>query len=281
MRSTLQLMNRAPDERVTSDIAREICQRQGLKALIAGSIAPLGSHYVMTLAAINSKSGEVVAREQTEAESREQVLKALSQAAIRLREKLGESLSSIQKFDASLEVTTSSLEALKAYSMGRAAYNSGKWLEAIRYYNRAVEIDPNFARAYTALAFSYVNNGQSELAAQYVEKAYALRDRVSELEKLTILDCYYLFVTGEVVKRIDAAELRKRLYPHDSSAFTNLALAYAQIGQFEKAVPESSEALRLNPNGMVAQVQLGGWLHLSQSLRRSQGDLRASGSAGS
>jgi eukaryotic-like serine/threonine-protein kinase len=260
VRSTLKLMNRAPDERVTSDIGREICQRQGLKALIAGSIAPLGSHYVLTLSAINSKSGEVVAREQTEAESREEVLKALSQAASRLREKLGESLNSIQKFDAPLEVTTSSLEALQAYSMGHPAYNSGKWSEAIRYYIRAVEIDPNFARAYTALAFSYVNNGQSELAAQYAEKAYALRDRVSELEKLTILDSYYLFVSGEVDKKIDAAELRKRLYPHDSSAFTNLALAYAQIGQFEKALPESSEALRLNPNGMVAHVQLGAWL---------------------
>ncbi len=259
VRNTLKLMNRSPDERVTAEIGREICQRQGIKALIAGSIAPLGSHYVVTLSVINSNSGEVVAREQIEAESREQVLKALSLVASRLREKLGESLSSIQKFDAPLEATTSSLEALKAYSLGRAPYNSGKWSEAIRYYNRAVEIDPNFARAYSALAFSYVNNSQSGLAAHYAEKAYTLRDRVSELEKLTILDSYYLFVTGEVDKKIDAAELRKRLYPHDSFAFTNLAQAYAQIGQFEKAVPESREALRLNPNGMVAHVQLGAW----------------------
>lgn len=258
VRETLKLMNRSPNERVTTEIGREICQRQGLKALIAGSIAPLGSHYVVTLAAVNSKSGAVVAREQTEAESREQVLKALSQAASRLREKLGESINSIQKFDAPLEVTTSSLEALKAYSLGQASYDSGKMYEAIRYYKHAVEIDPNFAHAYRVLAYSYANTSQSGLAAQYAEKAYALRDRVSELEKLSILNSYYLFVTGEEEKRIDEAELRKRLYPHKPDAFTNLSHAYSHIGQFEKAVPESREALRLNPNSSVPYVQLGG-----------------------
>jgi serine/threonine protein kinase/Tfp pilus assembly protein PilF len=257
VRSTLKLMSRSTDERVTSEIGREICQRQGLKALIASSIAPLGSHYVVTLSAINSNTGEVLAREQMEAENREQVLKALSQAASRLREKLGESLSSIQKFDAPLEATTSSLEALKAYALGLPLYASGKWPAAILYFNRAVEIDPNFALAYKTLAFSYANISQSGLAAQYAAKAYALRNRVSEREKLAILDSYYLFVTGEVDKRIDLAELRKRLYPHDASAFTNLSLAYGQIGQFEKAVPESLEALRLTPHSTVPYAQLG------------------------
>jgi eukaryotic-like serine/threonine-protein kinase len=260
VRDTLKLMNRSPDERVTSEIGREICQRQGLKVVIAGSIAPLGSHYVLTLLAVNSNSGEAVAREQTEAENREQVLKALSQSASRLREKLGESLSSIQRFDVPLDVTTSSLEALKAYSLGKQPYDLANIFEAIRYYKRAVEIDPDFALAYYSLAFSYANTNQSELATQCAEKAYTLRERVSEREKLAVFDSYYLFVTGEVDKRIDEAELRKQLYPRDPSAFTNLSSAYGQIGQFEKAVPESREALRLNPNGMVAYVQLGGLL---------------------
>jgi serine/threonine protein kinase/Flp pilus assembly protein TadD len=258
VRDTLKLMNRSTDERVTSEIGREICQRQGLKVVIVGSIAPLGSHYVLTLSAINSNSGEVVAREQTEAENKEQVLKALSQAASRLREKLGESIISIQKFDAPLEVTTSSLEALKAYSLGQVPYDSGKMYEAIRYYKHVVAIDPNFAHAYRALAYSYANTSKSGLAAQYAEKAYALRDRVSEHEKLAILDSYYLFVTGEVDKRIDVSELRKQLYPHKPDAFTNLSHAYATLGQFEKAVPESREALRLIPNSAVPYVQLGG-----------------------
>ena len=257
VRSALKLMSRSPDERVTAEIGREICQRQGLKALIAGTIAPLGSHYVVTLSAINSSTGEVLAREQTEAENREQVLKALSQAASRLRERLGESLNSIQKFDAPLEATTSSLEALKAYALGRPLYDSGNWPAAIMYFNRAVEIDPNFALAYRTLAFSYANTSRSGLAAQYAEKAYALRDRVGEREKLAILDSYYLFVTGEADKRIAEAELRKRLYPRDASAFTNLSLVYGQVGQFEKAVPESREALRLNPNSIVPYAQLG------------------------
>ncbi|HYJ47677.1 MAG TPA: tetratricopeptide repeat protein, partial [Pyrinomonadaceae bacterium] len=191
--------------------------------------------------------------------------KALSQSASRLREKLGESLQSIQKFDAPLEATTSSLEALKAYALGRLLYDSGKWSDANLYFNRAVEIDPNFALAYRTLAFSYSNMRRSELIVQYAEKAYALRDRVSEREKLAILDAYYLFVTGEVDKRIDEAELRKRLFPQDSSAFSNLSLAYGQIGQFEKSITESREALRLNPNSITPYVQLG---HMLISLDR-------------
>ena len=257
VRETLKLMNRSPDERVTTEIGREICERQGLKALIAGSIAPLGSHYVLTLTAINSTSGDVIAREQIEAEGREQVLKALSQAAIRLREKLGESLNSIQKFAASKEVTTSSLEALKAYSVGQTLHNSGKATEAIRYYKRAVEIDPSFALAHGNLAFSYSTTGQFELAQQSAEKAYALRDQLSESEKLTILDGYYGFVTGEIEKKIEIGELRTRLYPRNAGPFMNLSLSYLQVGQFEKVIPEANEALRLVPKSIIPYGQLG------------------------
>jgi len=257
VRDTLKLMNRSPDERVTTEIGREICQRQGLKALIAGSIAPLGSHYVLTLTAINSTSGDVIAREQIEAEGREQVLKALSQAAVRLREKLGESLNSIQKFAAPKEVTTSSLEALKAYSLGQVLRNSGKEPEAIRYLKRAVEIDPNFALAHGSLAFSYINTNQAELAQQSAEKAYALRDQLSESERLTILDGYYGLVTGEIEKKIEIGELRTQLYPRNAGPFMNLSLSYLQIGQFEKIVPEASEALRLTPKSTIPYGHLG------------------------
>ena len=257
VRDTLKLMNRSPNERVTSEIGREICQRQGLKALIAGSIAPLGSLYVLTLTAINSTTGEVITREQIQAQGREQVLKALSQAAISLREKLGESLNSIQKFAAPKEVTTSSLEALKAYSQGQVLRNSGKEREAIRHLKRAVEIDPNFALAHIALAFSYSSTNQAELAQQSAEKAYALRDQLSESERLIILDGYYGFVTGEIEKKIENAELRTQLYPRNAGPFMNLSFSYLQIGQFEKAVPEASEALRLAPKSTISHAQLG------------------------
>ena len=257
VRETLKLMNRSPDARVTTEIGREICQRQGIKALIVGSIAPLGGLYVLTLTAINSTSGEVIAREQEPAEGREQVLKALSQAAIRLREKLGESLNSIQRFAAPKEATTSSLEALKAYSQAQLLHNRGQWSAAIRYFKRAVEIDPNFVTAYGAMAFSYANTGQMELAAQSAEKAYALRDRVSEVEQLAILDSYYGFVTGEIEKRIENAELRKTLYPRKAGPYMHLSISYLQIGQFEKVIPEASETLRLVPKSIIAYGQLG------------------------
>ena len=215
VRQTLRLMGRSPDDRVTKEVAREICQRQGLKAFLAGSITNLGTSYVITLEAINGQSGEEIAREQVEAESKEQVLKALTQAASKLRQKLGESLSSIQKFDAPLELTTSSLEALKAYSLGYEQSTRGKFLEAIPFYKRAVELDPNFAYAYVGLAVQHSNTNQPKLAAEYAEKAFALRDRVSELEKLRISDFYYSFVTGEIDKQIEVLQTYKSTYPRD------------------------------------------------------------------
>src|SRR5258705_7467391 len=200
-------MGRSPDERVSAEVGREICQRQGLKALISGSIASLGSHYVLTLEALNSQSGEVLAREQAEDESKEQVLKTPSQAAINLREKLGESLNSLQRIDAPLEVTTSSLEALKAYSLASEQSNRGKWLEAMEHYKPALELDPNFASAYSGLAVSYANTGQPKLAAESAAKAYPLRDRMSEAEQLRISSFYYFYVTGELEKYIEVLEL--------------------------------------------------------------------------
>jgi eukaryotic-like serine/threonine-protein kinase len=265
VRQTLRLMGRSPDERVTPEIGREICQRQGLKALIAGSITSLGSHYVVALEAINSQSGEALAREQVEAESKEQVLKALSQAASRLREKLGESLSSIQRFDAPLELTTSSLEALKAFSLGNEQAVRGKSLEAIPLYKRATELDPNFAYAYSGLAVQYSNNGQPKLAAEYVEKAFALRERASELEKLRISFFYYSFATGEVEKCVEALELYRRTYPRDPRAHTNLSDRYLRIGQFEKAAEAARESIRLDPNRFASHANLAdAFIHLNR-----------------
>jgi serine/threonine protein kinase/Tfp pilus assembly protein PilF len=248
VRQTLRLMGHSPDDRVTVEIGREICQRQGLKALITGSIATLGSHYVLTLEAISSQSGEALAREQAESESKEQVLKTLSQAAINLREKLGESLNSLQRFDAPLEVTTSSLEALKAYSLGADEANRGKWLESIEHDKHALELDPNFASAYSGLSVCYANTGQPKLAAENIAKAYALRDRVSEVEKLRISSFYYFYVTGELDKYIEVLDLYKQTYPRDDRPYVNLSVAYDRIGQWERSAQEAGEAIRINPN---------------------------------
>jgi eukaryotic-like serine/threonine-protein kinase len=256
-RQTLRLMGRSPDERVSAETGREICQRQGIKALITGSIAALGSHYVLTLEAINSQNGGVLANEQAEAENKEQVLKTLSRAATKLREKLGESLSSVQKFDAPLEVTTSSLEALKAYSLASEQANRGKWLESIQHQKHALELDPNFASAWNGLAVSYANTGQPKLAAENVTKAYALRDRVSEVEKLRISSFYYFYVTGELDKYIEVLELYKKTYPRDDRPYVNLSVAYDRIGQWEKSAEEAGEAIRINPDTVPPHANLG------------------------
>src|SRR5947207_582997 len=208
LREALCYMGRSPDERVTRDVGREICLRQGLKALLAGSITALGSHYVITLEAINALTGDAIAREQTEAESKEQVLKKLGKAATRLREKMGESLASIQKFDAPIEqATTSSLDALKAYSMGRELAHTNRASEAMPFLRRAIELDPNFAQAYAKLAGSYSNTGQQELAIEAFQKAFDLRERSSEYETLRIAVDYYAFGTYEADKFIEAYQL--------------------------------------------------------------------------
>ncbi|HJX92194.1 MAG TPA: protein kinase [Pyrinomonadaceae bacterium] len=256
VRQTLRMMGHSPDDRVTQDIAREICQRQGLKALITGSIAALGSHYVLTLTAVNSQSGEVVASEQSEAENKEEVLKALTQAANKLREKLGESLNSIQRFDAPLEATTSSLEALKAYTLASDQASRGKWLEAVDLYKHALELDPNFASGYSGLAVCYANTYQPKLAAENMTKAYALRDRVSEVEKFRITAFYYFDTTGEFDKYIETLELYKQTYPRDDRPYINLSVAYDRIGQWEKSAQEAAEAIRMNPNTVAPHSNL-------------------------
>ncbi|MBD0328324.1 MAG: tetratricopeptide repeat protein, partial [Pyrinomonadaceae bacterium] len=249
VRDALKFMGRPPDERVTRDVGREICQRQGLKAMLVGSIASLGNHYVITLEAINAQTGDAIAGEQAEAKNKEQVLRALGEAAMKLREKLGESLQSIQKFDAPIEQgTTPSLEAFKAFSLGVEQQLKGKHLEAVPLFKRATEIDPNFALAYARMASIYYTSRQYDLAAEASQKAYELRDRVSERERLYISAGYYDNVTGELEKYLETLELWKRTYPHDAPPHNNLALKYNELGQFDKALEEAREAIRLNPN---------------------------------
>ena len=257
VRETLKFMNRSPDERVTRELAKEICERQGFKAMLLGSISALGNHYVVSLDAVNAHAGETLASEQFETDGKEQVLKSLGQAASRLREKLGESLGSIKKFDVPIEqVTTSSLEALRYYSKGREQHSSGKYAEAIPFYRRAVELDPYFAIAHARLAVVYTNEGQSELSRQASQKAYELRDRISEREKLYVEWSYYGNVTGQWDKTNEALDLWKKTYPRDWVPFNALALRYTLVGPFEKATTEASEAIRLNPNSALPYVNL-------------------------
>jgi serine/threonine protein kinase/tetratricopeptide (TPR) repeat protein len=248
VRETLQLMQREPNEHVSEAVAREICQRQGLKAFLSGSIAPLGSHYVIMLKVVNAQSGDEIAREQTEAEGKERVLTALSQSAARLRERLGESLSSIHKFDAPIEqATTASLEALKAYSLGLEQANSGNYPKAIPFYERAVELDPKFALGYQALAREQLNSGFHNEAIASASKAYELRERTSENEKLYITLIYHRAVTHNLEKAIEVGEIWKQTYPRYWRTYHALADLYIDVGEFEKAAANGREAVRLNP----------------------------------
>jgi serine/threonine protein kinase/Flp pilus assembly protein TadD len=249
IRETLRYMNRSQEERLTVPVAREICQRQGLKALLAGSISSLGSHYVISLEAINAQTGDSIARQQVEAESKEQVLTALGKGASNLREKLGESLRTIQRYDAAIEqATTSSLEALKAFSLGNEQQGRGKYLEAVPFYRRAIDLDVNFALAYARLAVAYDNSRQTELAAEYAAKAFERRERVSEREKLFISWRYYSSTTRELDKAIEVLEFWKQTFPNNPEPPNTLSFYYSQIGQFEKAIEEAQEAIRLSPN---------------------------------
>jgi tetratricopeptide (TPR) repeat protein len=210
---TLRLMGRQTSTRITPDVARELCVRTGSKAIVLGSISNLGGQFVIGVDAVGCSSGDTLAKEQEEAASKQDVLKALSKAAASLRTKMGESLASVQKFDVPVEATTPSLEALKAYSMGITTGRSKGDAEAIPFMKRAIELDPNFAMAYVGIAVEYSNLGQASLAADYGKKAYDLRDRVSDREKYRISAFYFQFVTGQVEKATEAYELWAKKLP--------------------------------------------------------------------
>jgi tetratricopeptide (TPR) repeat protein len=202
IQQTLRLMGQSPEKSLSPEIARELCQRVGSVAAMDGSITSLGQQYVLELRAVNCRTGDTLAREEATAEGKERVLKALSQAAGRMREKPGESIATAEKFDTPLaQVTTPSLEALQAFSRGRVSMmGKSDFTAAIPQLERAVRLDPNFALAYAALATCYYDLGESSQAAQYAKRAYDLRDRVSEREKLSIESGYHLFATGDLEK---------------------------------------------------------------------------------
>src|SRR6266852_6299460 len=257
VRQTLQLMGRTSEERITGDVGREICQRAGIRAMLNGSITNLGSQYVITLEAVNAGAGESLAREEVQAGSKESVLNSLHQAGSSLRKKLGESLASVQKYDKPLsEATTSSLEALKAFSLGDSKHQMFNELLALPLYQRAVELDPNFAMAYARLGTVYNNLGQSELSEQNREKAFELRDRASEHEKLYIMSHYYVD-SGQLDKGITALELYKQTYPRDSIPYNNLSAVYNQMGQYENALDNARQAVQLDPDSASGYSNVG------------------------
>ena len=259
IRATLRLMAKPSDTRLTPDVASDLCQRAGGKAYISGSISNLGSQYVVGLDATDCKTGDPIAQEQVTAENKEHILKTLDQAATKLREKLGESLSTVEKFDAPLDqATTPSLEALKALSVGIKTLQEKGSAAAIPSFNRAIELDPNFAAAYEVLGISYSNLREPGLATKNLQKAYDLRDRVSEREKLRISGAYYLLVTGELEKAIQVYELWAQTYPHNSEPFGNLGVDYTYLGQYKSAITASLEDLRLNPGSAAAYTNLVG-----------------------
>ncbi len=258
VQETLRFMGRSPGERVTGDIGREICQREGIKAMLTGTIANLGSQYVITLNAVNARTGDSLAEAQVQAESKEKVLAALGKGASELRGKLGESLASIQKFDKPLEqATTSSLEALKAFTLGQEQHQEMNDEASVPFLQRAIELDPNFAWAYATLGTAYSNVGESRLAAENMKKAFELKDRVSEREKFYIASHYYDFGTGEMNKTIETYQLWKQTYPRDNIPCDNLSLKYCQIGQYEKALAEAQAAHQLDPKDRYAYQNLG------------------------
>jgi serine/threonine protein kinase/Tfp pilus assembly protein PilF len=257
VREALRMMGRTADERVTRSVAREIAQRERLKALLVGSIASLGSNYVITLEAIDAQSVDVVAREQVEAKRKEDVLKSLGEAAARLREKLGESLASIKKYDVPLpRATTGSLDALHAYALALDQDRLVARVGAIPHLERAIELDPGFALAHAMLSGIYANTRRSASAPEFAQRAFDLRDRVSERERFFISWRYYHDATQDWNKAFDLARSWTATYPREAFAFNSLGAAHSFFGQFGLAVEAFRNALRLDGMFTAAQENL-------------------------
>ncbi len=256
--ATLRLMERPAGTAVTGEVAREVCQRAGSRAYIAGSIVALGSEYVLNLKVVGCADGQILAEEQQTASGKEKVLNALGQEAAKLRGELGESLASVQKFDTPLEqATTSSLEALKAYSMARRAQREQGPAAALPSLQRAVELDPSFAIAYATIGVLYTSLGQPAQARDYLTKAFALRERTSEPERLQITALYYDSVTGELEKAAQAYQEWIENYPRDAIAYIDLSDVRVEEGDYAAALDLDHQALPLQPNEVTAYVDLG------------------------
>jgi len=256
--AALQMMSRPANTKLTPQVARELCQRAGSKAYIAGSIASLGSQYVLGLQAVNCQSGDPLAQDQATASAKEKVLDAVGEAASKLREELGESLATVQKFDVPLEqATTSSLEALKAFSLGEKAFREKGSAAGLPYHQRAMQLDPNFAMAYGALGVDYYSLGELGRASEYFTKAFELREHASEREKLAITAGYYQNVTGELEEAAQTFQEFTETYPRRARAHLDLGLVYAEQGEYEKAAGAYRESLRLAPDNVAPYEALG------------------------
>jgi serine/threonine protein kinase len=258
IRQQLKFMGQQPTARLTNDLARQVCQRTQSAAVLEGSIAQIGSTYNLILNAVNCASGETLATTQTEATDKNQVLGALGKVAEEMRGKLGESLASIQKYNTPIaEASTSSLEALKAFSLGMQARANKGEDSAAPFLKQAVTLDPNFAMAYAVLGQVETNLGERSLGTEYTKRAYDLRDRASEPEKFYIESHYHDNVTGDVEKSIQVYQLWAQTYPRDSIPQGNLAVDYTSIGQWDKALPEAREGHRLSPDESISSFQVG------------------------
>jgi eukaryotic-like serine/threonine-protein kinase len=255
---TLTLMGHASGDRLTAEVTREVCQRTGSRAMLTGSIAGLGSQFVIGLKAVDCSTGDVLAEAQQQAAGKETVLKALDDAAVSLRTKLGESLNSVQKYATPVEeATTPSLDALKAYSLARRTRFAQGDSAALPFFKHSVELDPNFAMPYAAMASAYINLSEGGRAAENATKAYELRAKVSERERFYIEGAYYLDTTGELDKAAQAYELWLQTYPRDDVPYRDLGFVSAALGNYERALEVGKEAIRLQPNDQDNYANLG------------------------
>jgi eukaryotic-like serine/threonine-protein kinase len=265
IQQTLQLMGQKPDAKLTPEIAREVCQRTQSSVVLDGSIAGLGSQYVLGLKAVNCRTGDALAEEQGTADGKERILKALGDAAAKLRARLGESLSTLRKFDTPLEqATTPSLEALQAYSLGRKAMAGSDWTAAVPSFQRAIRLDPNFAMAYARLGTSLSNRGETILGAENTRTAYQLRERSSEREKFYIESHYYHYSTGNLEKARQVYELWAQTYPRDWTAPINLRVIYSDFGNYDKSLAEARETVSLDPNALSYTNLVSSYLLLNR-----------------
>lgn len=250
VQQTLQLMGQPNSTKLTPSVARGVCQRTGSRAYLSGSIANLGNQYVIGLSAVNCATGDTLVEEQVQAEGKEKVLDALGRAASQMREKLGESLSTVQKLDIPIDqATTPSLEALQSYSLARKTMTQNvDYAGAIRLFQHAISLDPKFAMAYATLGTVYHNQGEDSLAAQEVKKAYEFRDRVSEREKFYIESHYDEFVKGDLLKTAQVYQLWSQTYPRESLPHNNLGVCYQGLGEHRKELAEFQQSVRLAPN---------------------------------
>jgi len=259
--ATLKLMARAEGGKVTPDIARDLCLRTGSKAYLAEAIGSLGSEYVLELKAVNCKSGATLAEEQITAASEDKVVEALGKAAVKLRSHLGESLATVQRFDVPLEqATTSSLEALQAYSIAQKTARENGAARSLPFGQHSIELDPSFAMAYEAVGMHYFNLAEPARAAEYLTKAFQLRDHASERERLRIAAAYYSSVTGELNKADRTYQEQISEYPRDIAAYNNLGIVLAQEGLYGQAADITKQGIQIEPSQVTLDENLAGYL---------------------